>query len=155
MAGKEIKVGDVAPDFTLKDHNGKEVKLSSLRGKKVVLGFHPLAWTPVCAQQMKGLEASADEFGKLGAVALGLSIDSSFTKHAWAESLGITRTPLLADFWPHGGVAASYGIFREADGFSERAVLIVGADGTVKFKKVYPIKELPDIKEIIAAVAKA
>jgi peroxiredoxin len=153
MAQKEIKIGDAAPDFTLKDHNGKEVKLSAMRGKKVVLGFHPLAWTSICAQQMKGLEANADEFAKLGAVALGLSIDGSFSKHAWAESLGITKTPLLADFWPHGGVAAQYGIFREADGFSERAVFIVGPDGTVRWKKVYPIKELPDMKEIMAAVS--
>lgn len=152
MAQKEIKVGDPAPDFTLKDHNGKEVKLSSLRGKKVVLGFHPLAWTSVCGQQMQGLEASADEFSKLGAVALGLSIDSSFTKHAWAESLGITKTPLLADFWPHGAAANAFGIFREPDGFSERAVFIVGPDGVVRWKKVYPIKELPDIKEIVTAV---
>lgn len=152
MAQKEIKVGEAAPDLTLKDQNGKEVKLSSLRGKKVVLGFHPLAWTSICGQQMQGLEASLDEFAKLGAVALGLSIDSSFTKHAWAESLGITKTPLLADFWPHGDVASRYGIFREADGFSERAVFIVGPDGIVRWKKVYPIKELPDIKEIIAAV---
>lgn len=152
MAQKEIKVGDVAPDFTLKDQNGKEVALSALRGKKVVLGFHPLAWTSVCGQQMKGLEANADEFERLGAVALGISIDSSATKHAWAESLGITKTQLLADFWPHGGVAAAYGIFREADGFSERAVFIVGPDGVVHWKKVYPIKELPDIKEIITAV---
>jgi peroxiredoxin len=154
MDQQEIKVGDVAPDFTLTDHNGNEVKLSGLRGKKVVLGFHPLAWTPVCAEQMKGLEATAAEFAKLGAVALGLSVDSEPTKKAWAESLGISQTPLLADFWPHGGVAAQYGIFRERNGFSERAVFIVDGKGIVRFKKIYPIKEVPDIKEIVAEVAK-
>ena len=155
MAGREIEVGDAAPDFTLKDHKGKDVTLSSLRGKRVVLGFHPLAWTGVCAQQMKDLEDHADDFEKMGAVALGLSVDSSFTKHAWAESLGIAKTGLLADFWPHGGVARSYGIFREVEGTSKRAVFVVGADGKVKFKKIYPIPERPDIKEIIAAVAAA
>jgi peroxiredoxin len=155
MDQREIKVGDIAPDFTLKDHNGKDVKLSGLKGKKVVLGFHPLAWTSVCAQQMKDLEASAGEFDRLGAVALGLSVDSSFSKHAWAASLGITRTPLLADFWPHGGVAASYGIFRDVEGTSKRVVVIVDAKGTVRFTKVYPISEVPDIKEIVAEAAKA
>lgn len=155
MASKEIKVGDVAPDFALKDHNGKEVKLSGFLGKKVILGFHPLAWTPVCAQQMKDLEASAATFQELGAVAFGLSIDSSSSKHAWADSLGITRTPLLADFWPHGGVASSYGILREADGFSERTVFVIDPTGKVRFKKVYPISQVPDIKEIIAEVEKA
>jgi peroxiredoxin len=152
MAQNEIKVGDLAPDFTLKDHEGRQVKLSSLRGKKVVLGFHPLAWTSVCSEQMKGLEASADEFEKLGAVALGISVDSSATKHAWAGSLGISKTPLLADFWPHGGVAAQYGIFKEAEGVSERAVIIVGPDGVVRWKKIYPTKQVPDMKEIIEAV---
>jgi peroxiredoxin len=155
MSQKEIKVGDVAPDFTLEDHNGKEVKLSGYLGKRVVLGFHPLAWTPVCAQQMKDLEASAPAFQELGTVAFGLSIDSSSSKHAWVESLGITKTPLLADFWPHGGVASSYGIFREADGFSERAVFVIDPQGKVQFKKIYPIKQVPDIKEIIAEAAKA
>jgi peroxiredoxin len=154
MDQKEIKVGDAAPDFTLTDHNGNEVKLSGLRGKKVVLGFHPLAWTPVCAEQMKGLEATAAEFVKLGAIALGLSVDSEPTKKAWAESLGVTKTPLLADFWPHGGVIAQYGIFRERNGFGERAVFIVDQKGIVRFKKIYPIKEVPDIKEIVAEVAK-
>ena len=154
MTQTEIKVGDAAPDFTLKDHNGKEVKLSSFRGKKVVLGFHPLAWTGVCAQQMQDLEANADNFEKLGAVALGISVDSSFTKHNWAKELGITRTPLLADFWPHGGVASAYGIFNEADGVSRRAVFIINAEGKVGFKKVYPAPERPDIKEIVSAVEK-
>jgi len=154
MDRKELKVGDVAPDFTLKDHHDKEVKLSGLKGKKIVLGFHPLAWTPVCARQMKDLEESAAQFEALGAMAFGISVDSTPCKHAWARDLGITRTQLLADFWPHGGVAAAFGIFREADGFSERAVFILDAKGTVRFKKIYPIKEVPDIKEIIAEVGK-
>ena len=154
MAQQEIEVGDAAPDFTLKDHNGGDVSLAALRGKKVVLGFHPLAWTAVCAQQMKDLEASAAAFEKLGAVALGISVDSSFTKRAWAENLGITKTALLADFWPHGGVASAYGIFREIEGTSKRVVFIVDAAGKVRFKKVYPISQVPDIKEIIAEVEK-
>ncbi|HVP57166.1 MAG TPA: peroxiredoxin [bacterium] len=149
MAQEEVRVGDAAPDFTLKDHKGREVKLSAHRGKTVILGFHPLAWTPVCAKQMKDLEANAVAFEERGAVAFGLSVDSSPSKHAWAESLGITKTPLLADFWPHGGVAGKYGIFREADGFSERAVFIIDPQGKVRFKKIYPIKQVPDIKEIM------
>lgn len=154
MTNPNLKIGDSAPDFTLKDNSGKEVTLSELRGKKVVLGFHPLAWTSVCAEQMKGLEASFDRFEKLNAVAFGLSIDSTFSKKAWAETLGVEKTRLLSDFWPHGKVAAEYGLFRDADGFSERAVMIVGEDGTVKFQKVYPIKEVPDIEEIIAQLGK-
>jgi len=64
----------------------------------------------------------------------------------------VTHTRLLADFWPHGGVAAAFGVFRERNGFSERAVFVLDADGVVAWKKVYPIRERPDVKEILAAV---
>ncbi len=148
-----VNVGDVAPDFTLKDQNEQEVTLSALRGKKVVLSFHPLAWTRVCAIQMEDLEKHREEMERLGAVALGLSVDSVPCKKAWAESLGIQQTQLLADFWPHGGVAQAYGIFREKNGFSERAVFIVDAEGIVRFKKIYPMREVPDIQEILAVLA--
>lgn len=152
MEKAATEIGDVAPDFTLKDQNEQEVTLSALRGKKVVLSFHPLAWTKVCAIQMQDLEKHREEMERLGAVALGLSVDAVPTKKAWAESLGIQQTRLLADFWPHGGVAQAYGIFREKNGFSERAVFIVDAEGVVRFKKIYPIREVPDIGEILKAL---
>jgi len=149
---KSIEVGDVAPDFTLKDQTEKEITLSSLRGKKVVLSFHPLAWTSVCKLQMQDLEKHKADFDRLGAVALGLSVDSVPCKRAWAEAIGVQQTSLLADFWPHGGVAQAYGIFREKHGSSERAVLVLDREGVVRFKKIYPIREVPDIAEIIKAV---
>jgi peroxiredoxin len=149
MAEKGLKVGDTAPDFTLKDHKGNDVALSSFRGKQVVLGFHPLAWTGVCTQQMQDLEANADRMAAKNAVALGISVDSSFCKNAWAKSMGVEKTPLLADFWPHGGIAIEYGIFRDADGTSERCVFILDGTGKVKWKKVYPVEQRPDIEEIV------
>ncbi len=147
-----VEVGDMAPDFTLKDQNEQEVTLSALRGKKVILSFHPLAWTRVCAIQMQDLENHRAEMERLGAVALGLSVDSVPCKKAWAEAIGVRETLLLADFWPHGGVAQAYGIFREKNGFSERAVFIVDAEGIVRFKKIYPMREVPDIGEILRAL---
>ncbi len=147
-----VEIGEVAPDFTLKDQDEKEVTLSSFRGKKVILSFHPLAWTNVCTLQMQDLEKNREEFAKLNAVALGISVDSVPCKKAWGDAIGVKETRLLADFWPHGGVAQAYGIFREKNGFSERAVFIVDEEGKVRFKKIYPIKEVPDIKEILKAL---
>jgi len=147
-----IKVGEKAPDFTLKDHNGNDVTLSQLKGKKVVLGFHPLAWTGVCAEQMKNLEKYYDRMTELNTVALGISIDTTFSKHAWAKSLDIEKTPLLADFWPHGAMIKSYGVFNDEMGASKRTVFIVDEEGTVIWHKVYPIKEVPDMEEIIKAL---
>ena len=152
MADRKIEVGDVAPDFTLKDQNEGDVTLSDFRGKKVVLSFHPLAWTSVCREQMRDLEKHREDFDRLDAVALGLSVDSVPCKQAWAEAIGVKDTALLADFWPHGGVAQAYDVFREKNGFSERAVFIVEREGVIWFKKIYPTREVPNIEEILKAL---
>lgn len=146
MVGIDYNVGD----FELKDHRDQVFKSSDFRGKKILLSFHPLAWTPVCRDQMLSLEKNFERFKSLNAVAVGVSIDSVFSKKAWAEAIGVKNTPLLADFWPHGGLAQRLGLFRHNDGFSERANVILDENGKVKFIKVYPILELPDIEEIFA-----
>ena len=148
---KVVPVGKKLKDFKLKDQNGRGFLLSGCRGKRVLLSFHPLAWTSVCAQQMQSLERNKKALDKLNTVAVGLSIDSVPSKAAWAKSLKIKNTRLLSDFWPHGGVAKSLGILR-AEGFSERANIIVDEAGKVMFVKVYPIRQLPDIAEILAAL---
>jgi peroxiredoxin len=150
VSKSQLKNGDMAPDFVLRDQNGKEFKLSDFRGKRVLLSFHPAAWTRVCSLQMQSLEVNKDVFESLNTVAVGVSVDTIPSKKAWAKELGITSTRLLADFWPHGHVAKLYGIFREQDGISERANIIVDEVGKVVFFKVYEISQLPDIQEIIS-----
>ncbi len=145
---KVVKQGKRVKDFSLKDQNGQDFHLSEYRGEKVLLSFHPLAWTSVCAKQMQALEKNKRSLDKLNTVAVGLSVDSVPSKAAWAKSLRIKNTRLLADFWPHGAVAKSMGILR-AEGFSERANAIVDEAGKIIFVKVYPIRELPDIGEIL------
>ena len=151
MAAKKeaIKLGSTAPDFTLKDHNGADFRLSGAKGKRVILSFHPLAWTGVCADQMQALERNMGVFTSLNTVAVGISVDSVPSKKAWAESLNIEKVPLLSDFWPHGYVAQLYGIFRDKDGFSQRANIVLDERGKVIFSKVYEISQLPDFDEII------
>ena len=144
-----IKIKDKAKDFILNDQNGKEFRLSKFKGKKILLSFHPLAWTSVCAKQMKSLEKNQLIFKKLSTVAAGISVDTVPSKNAWAKSLKIKKTRLLADFWPHGAVAKLYGIFRAKQGFSERANIIIDEKQKVVLVKIYPIPELPDINEII------
>ncbi|MFO8109870.1 MAG: redoxin domain-containing protein [Thermoplasmata archaeon] len=154
MYDKAPEVGELARDFTLPDHRGEEFPLSKYRGKVVLLSFHPLAWTNICALQMQSLENSREQMEELDAVAVGVSIDSVPSKMAWAKELEIEDTPLLCDFWPHGGMAKDYGIFREEDGFSERANILVNPEGEIAFVKVYPIRELPDMDEIIDEIKK-
>ena len=145
---KRIEVGMVLPGFSLVDQNGKEIRFEDDAGKKRLLSFHPLAWTNVCAKQMKMLDDAYERFVALNVRPLGFSIDHQHCKKAWAEHLQITRLPMLCDFWPHGAYARALGIFREANGFSERANVLVSETGTVEFVKIYPIKELPDLEEI-------
>jgi len=147
-----IKVGSKAPDFVLKDQNGKTVKLYALAGKKVLLSFRPLAWTAVCHDQMISLEEDHAQLDELNAVALGIGVDSVPSNKAWAETMGIRNTRLLSDFWPHGEVAKAYGVLRENDGFSERANIVIDENGKVVFARTYPVAQLPDMEEVLEAL---
>ena len=151
---QQLKMGDAAPNFVLKDHHNKELRLSELKGRKILLSFHPLAWTKVCAEQMKSLEQNSEVFDRLNTVPLGLSVDTVPSKHAWAHDLGLKKTRLLSDFWPHGTVAKLYGLFREENGLSGRANIIIDEDQKIVFLKLYEIPQLPDIDEIIASIRK-
>ncbi len=150
----KIKIGNEIQDFSLRDHKKKDVHLRDFRDKKVLLSFHPLAWTKVCAEQMNSLEKNHELFDKLNTVAFGISVDPIPSKRAWARELGITHIRLLSDFWPHGEVARSYGIFREKEGVSERANIIIDEEQKVIFFKIYLIHELPDIAEITKILEK-
>ncbi len=146
--------GRAAPEFELRDQGSRKVKWSDSKGKLILLSFHPMAWTDVCARQMLALEQSKATFDSLNVVPLGLSIDTVPSKKAWADHLGIKSLPMLSDFWPHGEVAQAYGVFRERSGVSERANVILDRTGNIAFVKVYDMPQLPDLGEIIEVLKK-
>jgi peroxiredoxin len=149
-----LEIGDEAPDFELRSHRGGTIRLSDYRGKKnVVVAFHPLAFTPVCATQMAGYQVELPALDAADTVVLGLSIDAQPAKSAWAKTLGTITFDLLSDFYPHGDVARKYGVFREGDGISERAVFLVDKQGRVAWMKIYAIPEQPPMSELLGAVA--
>lgn len=150
---KLIEVGNTAPDFTVKDNHGQDISLSQYRGKKVLLSWHPLAWTPVCTDQMRTLENNLDTFISLNTIPLGFSVDPIPCKKAWAAAIQINNVSLPSDFWPHGKVSQDYGLFNQTSGASERANVIVDENGIVKWVKVYPSSELPDINEVIQVLS--
>ena len=151
MKGKTKKpeIGEMIRDFTLKNQNGEEFTLSGRTGTRVLLSFHPLAWTGVCSGQMKSLEANHDALASLRAIAVGISVDSVPCKIAWADHLEIKKTSLLSDFWPHGNVAQMYGVFVEQEGFADRANILIDEHQKVAFVKVYERHSLPDMNEIL------
>lgn len=152
---KPIEVGVKAPDFVMEDTQERAVRLSDFLGKKVLLSWHPIAWTGVCTDQMRALEVNWDRIQALGVVPLGVSVDPSAGKKAWAAALCLKNLPLVSDFWPHGKVASDYGIFHEEFGMSERANILIDEKGYVKWVKVYPMSQLPDLEEVIRAMESA
>ena len=150
VVAPEVKVGDMAPDFTLKDQDQKEVKLSDFRGKKnVVLAFYPLDWSPVCTGENKCLTDDFPKFGQLNSEVLGISTDSFFSHKAWADALGLKQT-LLADF--NREVVKNYGLYFEPLNCGKRATVIVDKNGKVAYVKVQEIKTARDDKEILDAL---
>jgi peroxiredoxin (alkyl hydroperoxide reductase subunit C) len=149
-----VSADTMAPDFELRSHTGATVKLSDFRGKQnVVIAFHPLAFTPVCAAQMQTYEKDKGRFEKLGAHILSISVDAGPAKKAWADWLGGISFDLLADFHPKGKVASDYGVMRD-DGISARALFVVDKTGKVTWAKLYQIPEQPDKEELFRELEK-
>lgn len=148
-----LSVGQAAPDFTLKDQNQKEVKLSDFAGKKsVVLMFYPLDWSPVCTNEHACFVNDMKKFETLNAEVLGVSVDSVWSHKAYAEKMGI-KYPLLADFQPRGAMSEKYGVFLPDKGISGRAIFIIDKHGKVAWAKNYDIPVVPDIMEVATALA--
>jgi len=149
-----VAVGDEAPDFELPDQDRTPVRLSSLRGRKnVVLVFYPLAFTGVCQGEMCALRDSIEDFSGDDVQTLAVSVDSPAVHKKWAEEQGYTF-PLLADFWPHGEVARSYGVLQEDLGLALRGTFIIDKQGRVAYRVVNAIPDARDLDEYRAVLAR-
>ena len=145
-----ININEKAPEFSLKDQYKNDINLSDLKGKKVILSWHPLAFTSVCTDQMRSLERNYDRIQEKGdTVVIGLSIDPFPAKQKWSDILCIENVKIASDFFPYAEVTKAYGLFNEENGASQRANVIVDEQGNVKWVKVYEPSELPDIEEVI------
>ena len=132
-----VDVGVEAPDFTLKDQNNQEVRLSDFRGaKNVLLVFYPLAFTGTCQGELCSVRDNLNDFANDSVQVLTVSVDSSPTHKVWADREGY-EFPLLADFWPHGAVAQAYGVFNTERGFANRGTFIIDKAGVVRFAEEY------------------
>jgi peroxiredoxin len=148
-----VEVGEQAPGFELPDQHGTPVQLSSFRGSKnVVLVFYPLAFSGVCTGELCAMRDEFPEVTRDDVELLTVSVDSTFTHRAWADAEQFSFG-LLSDFWPHGDVAKSYGIFDEARGIATRGTFIIDKAGVVRWKVVNPIPQARDISEYQKALA--
>jgi mycoredoxin-dependent peroxiredoxin len=151
---KTLKVGDVAPDFTLKTNNREDWHLSDLRGKKnVVLAFVPFAFSTVCSAQLPSYEVELDRFKDFDAEVVSVSMDSTYTLIAWGKSMN-TSFPLLSDFYPQGSVVDLYGL-RHAAGMSNRAVIVIDKEDVIRFIEVQDSPgNMPDNENLFEALRK-
>ena len=148
-----VEIGDVAPDFELKDQHGTPVSLSGLRGKKnVVLVFYPLAFSGICGGELRAMRDSFPEAGREDVEVLTVSVDSVHVHRAWADAEGY-QFGMLSDFWPHGAVAKAYGVFDEERGLALRGTFIIDKAGVLRWKVVNAIpqaRELADYQKALA-----
>ena len=131
-----VEVGTQAPDFTLKDYNNQQVTLSSFRGaSNVLLVFYPFAFSGTCRSELCQLRDELADYVAEDVQVLGVSVDTPFSLKAWAREQDY-QFPLLSDFWPHGAVASTYGVFNEAAGMAVRGTFLIDREGEVRFAEV-------------------
>lgn len=151
-----LKVGDSAPDFTLPAVEGGRVSLSQYIGKKnVVISFVPAAWTPVCSDQWPGYNISKGLFDKHDAILIGITVDNIPTLYSWTKQMCTPPEkiwfPVLSDFYPHGAVAAKYGVLR-SDGVSERALFVINKKGVITYVDIHDINQRPPLGDLAKAL---
>ncbi|SDJ12365.1 peroxiredoxin (alkyl hydroperoxide reductase subunit C) [Frankineae bacterium MT45] len=131
-----LAVGDVAPDFTLRDQNNEEVTLSQFRGEKAVLMiFYPFAFTGICTNELGVVRDDMSSFQNDDVEVLTLSVDSSYSHKIFAEREGF-EFQLLADFWPHGAVAQAFDVFNTEAGMANRGTFLIDKEGIIRFAEM-------------------
>ena len=127
-----IEPGERAPDFELRDQDGKKVRLADLAGQTTLLVFYPLDFSPVCTDQLNVYQEVLPELEEKSAKLYGVSVDSAFCHKAFQDHLGIT-IPLLADFHPKGQMSSRYGVYNEERGTTYRALVMIDPGGIVRW----------------------
>ena len=150
-----ISVGELAPDFDLKDQHGAKVKLSSFKGEKnVVVLFIPFSFTGTCTGELCAIRDDLAAFQNDDVQVIAISCDSPFTQKIFAEQEGY-KFPVLSDFWPHGAVAQSYGIFNADLGCALRGTFVIDKQGVIRWSVVNGLGDARnngDYKSAIAAL---
>jgi peroxiredoxin len=146
-----LQPGTPAPDFTLHSTPDQEMSLHELKGQRVILAFYPADWSPVCGDQMALYNQVLPEFRKHHATLAGISVDGVWCHSAFAEARHL-HFPLLSDFEPKGGVARMYGVYRQRDGTSERALFVLDEEGVIRWSYVSPIAVNPGADGILDAL---
>jgi peroxiredoxin len=146
-----LKPGTPAPEFSLPATPNQQLSLAELRGNPVILVFYPSDWSPVCGDQLALYNELRPEFHKFRAELVGISVDGVWCHSAFKDARHYHFT-LLSDFEPKGEVAKQYGVYRPADGTSERALFVIDGDGIIRWSYVSPLGVNPGADGILEAL---
>ena len=135
-----LQVGEAAPDFELLDEEGKPTRLSSFRGRNVMIVFFPAAFSPICSQELKQIAGRKAAYEKENTAVIGISVDNRWSLRAFKRDEGLTAT-LLSDFHPKGNVAQKYGVFIGETGYAKRGTFAVDKEGVIRGISVKEPKE--------------
>lgn len=150
MSKNKIKIGDKAPDFTLKDLNGENWSLHEYEGKTVVLLFYPGDDAPVCTAQLCSVRDNWSQYKETGAEVVGISMDSEASHKSFADKYNLTLR-LLSD--RKGTVVNDYGMKSWFAGSSVRGVVIIDKNSKIAFHKVYSFRIFrPKDEDILATI---
>lgn len=150
-----LKVGDKAPDFSLRASDKTQVRLKDFRGHNVLVLFFPAAFTGVCTKELCMMRDSLHDFSKLDSQLLAISVDSLFTLNRWKEDQNF-NFPLLSDF--NKTVSKKYdALYKEfvyeMKGVSKRAAFVVDKEGTLRYVEVLEnAGEIPNFQAIKAVL---
>ena len=146
-----LAAGTKAPDFTLNATPDQQVSLQDFRGHPLIIAFYPADWSPVCGDQMALYNQVLPAFRRTGAQLVGISVDGAWCHAAFSAQRNL-HFPLLSDFEPKGEVARRYGVYRDRDGFSARALFVIDADGVIRWSHVSPLGINPGADGILGAL---
>ena len=146
----EMKVGEIAPELTLKDGEGQEWALSNYKGHTVVLLFYPGDNTPICTAQLCSVRDHWSEYQATGAEVVGISTDTVESHAGFAEK---NQLPLRLLSDPDGEVSAKYGMRSWLPGRSARGVVVIDKEGKIAYHKVQPLSLFrPKDDEVLEAI---
>lgn len=143
--------GLLAPNFRLQWKPEQTLELRKTIGRPVILAFYPGDWEPVSKEQLIQYQEAFPEFVQLGAQLFGISVDSVWSHNAYSKELHLSY-PLLSDFQPKGKVARIYGVYREKEGISERALFVINPRGRIAWSYIAPLCVDPGIDGILTAL---
>ena len=149
-----LQIGSEVPDFELLNTEGSQTKLSTFRGKNVLVMFYPFAFSGICTGELCEIRDNLKDFQNDKVQIISISTDPMYSNKAFAETEGY-KFPVLSDFWPHGKVSKQFGVFNEDRGCATRGSFLIDKNGILRWSVINTLGEkrnLDDYKAVLASL---